>query len=111
MAKKPWQKPEKKEIDESLKQAVETAVESAPQELKDVRESEVAAPAKPSAATPAELPKPGYNHDKMRHACSKCGCTQLVHSVTKTLNEDKTRVIAKSEQLTCNDCGTKHQKG
>lgn len=55
-----------------------------------------------------ELDPAGFNAEKMRKCCTKCGCTQLVtESITKTLAADGISLASRSVILRCNDCNTK----
>lgn len=56
----------------------------------------------------------GFNHDKMRQQCGKCGGTQIL--ITKTLFKEgpggydgKPTKIKDGFEFTCNDCKTTYQ--
>jgi hypothetical protein len=78
--------------------------EKAPQEKADEKTVHVA-PTDPVAPTY----KMGYNHEKMRQSCGKCGGTQLL--ITNTFfkpgpggADGKPTKVKDGFEFTCNDC-------
>lgn len=49
--------------------------------------------------------KIGFNHEKMRRSCGKCGCTQL--NVSHILDDEKKKKLGL--RYTCNDCKTENE--
>lgn len=57
---------------------------------------------------PAELEAPGFDPERMRKCCTKCGSIQLItESIVKKLAVDGVSLGERNVTLRCNDCGTK----
>lgn len=70
----------------------------------DVVLPETEQPTADTVTVPVEAPTPeyvlGFDPEKMRKTCGKCGCTQLIFELVW----DELKTVVTGKLYTCNDC-------